>query len=290
MNEIESKHPRHGGRILKEAREAQGISLDTVHAATKIPMDALKSIEEGYKVRTLTPFYVKGFMKMYAHYLNVDIRKVMEDYHPEQLPPHIPDEDKGHPLERIAVRISKEQQKLIAEILGALILLFIVFKIVAVIWMGKAHKGNVKPPGTAAEKKKAVAPRRPSASVPGQKAAPASETRTKAPKPVAGVAETSTDEEKKPAPAAKKIRLTIRAKKSGWLQVKADGNIVFQSTLEEGASENWNAEKMIELSGKNIHNLEFELNGKVLGGLGREDRSARRVIVTAEGLSVKSTL
>jgi len=100
----------------------------------------------------------------------------------------------------------------------------------------------------------------------------------------------SISEEDKPVAPAKKVRLTIRAKKSGWLQVKVDGNLVFQATLEQGATESWVAEKMIELSGKNIYNLDFEVNGKVVGGLGRDDRSARRVVITDSGLSVKSSL
>ena len=41
------------GQILKKAREAKGLGLDVVHEATKIPMDVLRAIEEGYTVRTL---------------------------------------------------------------------------------------------------------------------------------------------------------------------------------------------------------------------------------------------
>ena len=44
------------GQVLKQAREAKGISLVAVHEATKIPLDALKAIEEGYTIRPLTSF------------------------------------------------------------------------------------------------------------------------------------------------------------------------------------------------------------------------------------------
>ena len=33
------------GQVLKQAREQKGISLDSIHEATKIPLDALKAIE-----------------------------------------------------------------------------------------------------------------------------------------------------------------------------------------------------------------------------------------------------
>ena len=67
------------GKRLKLAREAQGLSLDIVHEGTKIPMDALRAIEEGYSVRTLSPFYFRGFLKMYGEYLHVDVSAVIEE-------------------------------------------------------------------------------------------------------------------------------------------------------------------------------------------------------------------
>ena len=75
----QSGSPAHKGVILKEARESRRISLETVHEATKIPMDALRAIEEGYTVRSLSSFYYKGFIKMYAQYLGVDAREVIEE-------------------------------------------------------------------------------------------------------------------------------------------------------------------------------------------------------------------
>ncbi|HQL41483.1 MAG TPA: helix-turn-helix domain-containing protein, partial [Candidatus Omnitrophota bacterium] len=52
------------GLILKQAREAKGISLEAVQDATKIPLDSLKAIEEGYRVRTMTDFYYRAFVKL----------------------------------------------------------------------------------------------------------------------------------------------------------------------------------------------------------------------------------
>ena len=54
------------GKLLKKAREERGLSIDAIHEGTKIPLDVLRAIEEGYTVRTLTPFYLKGFYKIYA--------------------------------------------------------------------------------------------------------------------------------------------------------------------------------------------------------------------------------
>ncbi len=85
-----SDSPRDVGVLLKQEREQKGIALDVVHEATKIPLDALKAIEEGYKVRTLTAFYYKSFVKIYAQYLGLDanfIVTLIPTHHPKPAAP-----------------------------------------------------------------------------------------------------------------------------------------------------------------------------------------------------------
>jgi len=102
-----------------------------------------------------------------------------------------------------------------------------------------------------------------------------------APKPIKPVVS------KPPAVVQKDVNLTVRANQNSWLRVKTDGIVVFQSTLRVGAVETWFADKEIEISGRNINRLEFELNGKMIGTLGRKDRNAKKVVITKRGLSVK---
>ena len=73
------EQPSGQAKFLKQTREKRAISLQSVHEGTKIPLDVLKAIEEGYKIRTLSPFYYRGFLKMYAQYLGVDISQIPED-------------------------------------------------------------------------------------------------------------------------------------------------------------------------------------------------------------------
>src|SRR5580692_7322301 len=56
------------------------MTLEIVHEATKIPMDALKAIEEGYSVRILSPFYYRGFIKIYAEFLGLDVKEMYRQY------------------------------------------------------------------------------------------------------------------------------------------------------------------------------------------------------------------
>ncbi|MBF0123642.1 MAG: DUF4115 domain-containing protein, partial [Candidatus Omnitrophica bacterium] len=89
------------------------------------------------------------------------------------------------------------------------------------------------------------------------------------------------------AKVSKKVSLTVRAKSTAWLNVKVDGNTVFQGSLKKNNHVTWDAQKKIELSGKDIDQLEYEANGKAIGKVGRPNSRVKKVIVTPEGLSVE---
>jgi len=55
--------------ILKNAREAKGLTLEKVHAATKIPMESLKAIEEE---SPLSASANRAFIIIYARFLGLD--------------------------------------------------------------------------------------------------------------------------------------------------------------------------------------------------------------------------
>ena len=146
------------GLVLKQAREAKGISLEAVQEATKIPLDSLKAIEEGYRVRTLTDFYYRAFIKLYARYLKLDISSILGDYKPEEaLPkPIVAQPRKGKDLGQ-SQGISffpKDGIKKIVMVLFALAVLFTCFRL-GVSWFKsrssqpkkvevKLKKGEVK--------------------------------------------------------------------------------------------------------------------------------------------------
>ncbi len=295
----------HKGVILKQTREAKGITLETVHEATKIPMDALRAIEEGYNVRILSPFYYKGFIKMYAQYLGIPPESVIDEK--EEKRPKPPPE-KPAPIRRplaelkpmpkpdgdwkqkIAFWFSRRRQQQIAIAVGAIVLLFITVKIIG--FMARSFRS--KPPAVAQKPK---AERKPK-SKPAEKKQPQRVQEKVAPRvPVAAPAPTvaaspappapSTVKSEPKAPSTEEINLTVRAKRNSWLQVRVDGVVVFQSTLSRGAVEDWTAKDKIEISGKDINDLEFELNGKLISSLGKADRQARRLIVTKDGMAIK---
>ena len=84
-----------------------------------------------------------------------------------------------------------------------------------------------------------------------------------------------------------KVQVAVRAIKDTWIQVKADDKVVFEMTLSKGSMETWSADNHIELSGRNIEQLDMEVNEKHVGFLGGGERRIRKVLITKEGLTVK---
>ena len=326
MAKAKNTDPANKGEILRKAREEKGLSLEMVHEATNIPIDVLKGIEEGYTVRTLSPFYYKGFVKLYAAYVGVNPEEVLGESRKETLPKYIKKDieefDLGEWLNGLLTRRQKQQIVLVA---GGILAIVVLWKSVAFVAglfhrepPPKTERSSVRPRVSASErpirkpkvtpksnkvtavapksraavkkKKVSIPPVREKKVVPKSSSARRTVVRTAASQPAVKKTAASrktnlkgTTEQKQ---EVKPVVLTVRAKKSCWLRVKADGVIVFQSKLRIGAVETWMANESIEISGRNIHQLEFELNGKMIGSLGRKDRAAKRLVVTKDGLRV----
>lgn len=83
-------------------------------------------------------------------------------------------------------------------------------------------------------------------------------------------------------PASKPLKLTVQTTADVWLQVKADGTIIFQNVLSKGTRESWTAKDGLELWTGNAGAMQLSLNGKPLEGLGRGVRKG--VKITRKGL------
>lgn len=259
--------------ILKSTREAKGLTLEIVHEATKIPMDALRAIEEGYSVRILSPFYYRGFIKIYAEFLGLDVGEMYTQYGLDQPPKPTtsvtvstrPKQEIGNMVfleqmqEWVAFVFKPKTLKLIFKVIGFLLLLLLFFKMAGCI-ASHIHKKGIS------SNKQVVF------SVQGKKV-----------KAYPGTKRESVQAQS----ADNKVEVAVRAIKSTWIQVKADGNVVFQMTLSKGSMESWSADNRIELSGRNIEQLDMEVNGKHVGSLGGGERRIKKVLITREGLTVK---
>lgn len=68
------------GKILKEARLSKNIDLKEVHEHIKVGIHILKAIEEGDEKSLPHPIYAKSFIQAYAKFLDLDWKKIGEEY------------------------------------------------------------------------------------------------------------------------------------------------------------------------------------------------------------------
>jgi cytoskeleton protein RodZ len=65
---------------LRQARETQSLSLETVAQSTRIRLHYLKAIEAGDFAALPSPAQARGFIRTYANYLGLDLVPILEDF------------------------------------------------------------------------------------------------------------------------------------------------------------------------------------------------------------------
>ncbi|MFT9598815.1 helix-turn-helix domain-containing protein [Mesobacillus sp.] len=121
------------GNILKEAREAKGLSLDELQSITKIQKRYLLGIEEGNYSMMPGKFYVRAFIKQYAEAVGLDPEQLFEQ-HKNEIPSTY-NEELPEQLSRVQSRksISPETSKVLDFLPKILIAIFMIGAI-ALVW------------------------------------------------------------------------------------------------------------------------------------------------------------
>ena len=98
---------------LREAREAQNLSVHQLGEITKIRTDHIRALEEGNFEIFSAPVYIKGFVRTCATVLKMDVPSVMARLEAElkgsekfSEPPPLSDEPKGF-LDFVMLQLSK---------------------------------------------------------------------------------------------------------------------------------------------------------------------------------------
>src|SRR4051812_25766700 len=68
------------GERLEEARKRKGVSVREAAEATKIRSDYLQKFEANSFDLDLPPLYIRGFMRGYARYLDLDQERFIAEY------------------------------------------------------------------------------------------------------------------------------------------------------------------------------------------------------------------
>lgn len=117
---------------LRQAREAQNLTIHQVAEITKIRTDHIRALEEGNFDVFSAPVYIRGFVRTYSTLLKLDVPFTMAALDGElgktekfSEPPPLTDQKKG-PLDFITLQLSKIDPRKGAIFLGILIVIVIV--------------------------------------------------------------------------------------------------------------------------------------------------------------------
>jgi cytoskeletal protein RodZ len=117
---------------LRNAREAQKLTVHQVAEITKIRTDHVRAIEEGNYDVFVAPVYIRGFVRTYSKLLKLDVAAVMADLDGELRktekfaePPRLSAEPRGV-LDFITLQLSKVNWRIASIILAIVVVLSLI--------------------------------------------------------------------------------------------------------------------------------------------------------------------
>lgn len=285
--------------VLKEARKNKGVSLEEAYKATKVHPNILRSLEDG-AVLQLSEVYIKGYIKIYARYLDISDAELGQYLRPA---PSSKEKKEKKIVGELFLKTARDKIKNSAgpasvwrfialvrfhfPLLRQLSLIALI--IIGIVFIGRfvshGRKGTVPTKAQQTQQaRKAVTQAKSVKQVTSEK-----QTKSEKPtKPAQEAAATKENVKQPPAPVVPDtLRLTMFAEADTWVQVKQDGRVVFRGTLKKLSSETWQANEGFELRINDAGAVKLELNGKILSPLGRKGQPLSKVMITKkEGLRV----
>ena len=271
------------GQRLKQAREAQGLSLAEVSSRTRITVRHLRAIEEGTEADLPEVFYVRGFLKKYAEVVGLSPTDVADFYKPAPVPTApLPD-----------LRQGNGQFAYYAAIAGILVgLLVLAWYFQPRVSVVEAPAASSTPSAVATDATAsvpdagAVASDTPAASdttaspalveaaaTAAVAALPASATveASAAASPAASLTASAAPASPEPTPTATPkpsvVALTLALKERSWIEVRVEGRLVKEGISSRGQMYRFKGRE-IEVSAGNAGGVVIFRNGRELGPLG----------------------
>ncbi len=259
------------GDTLRRARESQNLTIKDIEKGTSIRSLYIDAIEKGEYGTLPGMVYAKGFVRNYANFLKLDADTLARQFQEEADPGSVavePPKEEEKPRKVSSADFSKHYTGgASSSHMGLVAVLLMLVVVAGGAWYllsdsgSSAHstkpgkqtaqttqsKSNTKAKVQEQEPKPPVAAKTPEPAVPS----PASQAAPTAPQPATG-------------------DLVLDSKFTGncWMQVVADGQVIYEGTAQEGQSMHWTAKEHIFLTAGNAGAVELTQNGKALGALG----------------------
>jgi cytoskeleton protein RodZ len=265
------------GARLRQAREAAGLTLETVGQQLRMPVQVVKSLEAEQWERLGAPVFVRGQLRSYARLLKIDLGDVLEQ---SRIGPVVPPQLVSHTHTPRARRI--------AESVGRRVLYVGITAVLAVpVWFAtRGHFDSASStPNTAsldvipaavpmvgsAEPASPGAPAAAPAAVPGAPAAPYLASLTPVPRPVSAAS----------APAG---ALNLQFKGDSWVDIAApDGSTVEKALIKSGETRSFNPGQVGRMTLGNASAVEVQQAGTIVDLSPYQRANVARFTVSSDG-------
>jgi len=242
------------GRALKEKREALGISLQEASSKTQIKLEFLQSLEDETFDLLPDPSYLGGFLRRYAHFLDLDANALAEAFQEQISRPLMA---KFEPIRRISPSAWKKSRRSSFLILFAILILALFLLLTYLISHRAPRKISSSPPATAPN----VGLRSPGEVKEESGSPPAAEQLAK------------------PPLKEGKHALSLLAREKTWLVIQADDDPPREMLLSEGEAVFLSARRQFLLTLGNAGGVEMILDGKRLPLAGASGQVVRDLVL-----------
>lgn len=259
------------GQQLRDAREAQQLSLLEVERETRIRRVFLQAIEEERFDDLPGDVYTRGFIRNYALFLNLDPRPLLADFdHVRSAPRQHDAEVLDEPL--LPPATNNTGARVFLFIMALLIVLMVAWYIYSRYSGGQSPTELLRSLGLSARQTAALT-RAPSLT-PEPSDTPGAESSLPATEPEATATVTTAPAITRTAfptrtpTAIAGILVVVDVLEDSWAHIIVDQDVVFDGTLLSGEQHTWQAQSVLSLSLGNAGGISLQVNNVDLGILG----------------------
>lgn len=238
------------GQYLKNEREARGISLKEISAATKISMKYLLALEADDWAIFDGTFFAKSILRTYVHTVGIDEKAVLDGFNEAMGSRETADEAKKNP--RICDIMTRRHWTVLGGVVAAAALIIAAFILIP--------GGKEKAPSPAAS----APPRNQSQPI----ATPAAVKPEPPPEPV--------------KPEVKELDLQVTFMQLTWIQIFADGELKLDGLMRAGQEADVKASRELVIHVGNAGGLAYKLNGEAGGSFGRAGAVVKNIRITLD--------
>ncbi|WP_422508923.1 RodZ domain-containing protein [Stenotrophomonas sp. GZD-301] len=261
------------GARLRQAREAAGLTLESVGQQLRMPVQVVRSLEEEQWQRLGAPVFVRGQLRSYARLLKVDITDLLEQAH---IGPVVPPQLVSHTHTPRARRI--------AESLGRRALYVGITAVLAVpVWFAtRGHfDGTANTPNTASLDVIPAAVPVAGGDTPPAAPAPVS---SEPPKPAAPYLASLTPVPRPASTAMPAGALNLQFKGDSWVDIAApDGTTVEKALVKSGETRSFTPGQVGRMVLGNASAVEVQQGGTIVDLSPYQRANVARFTVSSDG-------